>query len=508
MSNEKYEDLKVELLELLEERVRRDKYNKRTLFFPDNGPYRRELYPKQMAFFEAGSRFAQRAAIAGNAVGKTIMGAYETSYHLTGNYPKWWKGARFSHKTRAWCASVTNQATKDILQYELLGPSEEPGTGMVPLECIVKTTSKAGVPNAIETLYVRHSSSTCNCKGSSICSKCEISELTFKAYDQGRRSFQGTTLDFIWLDEEPEDEHVFSECLARTRYRPDEERKIIFCTFTPLSGLSNLVLKFMPGGIFPDRGINPDAPYRFISEITWDDVPHLSEEWKAQTLADFDDYERDARTRGLPSIGSGRIYPFQEVDITYDHFKIEDWFPRCYGLDVGYNRTAAVWLAIDPNTNIIYVYDEYYVGQTVAAIHASAIKQRGEWIAGVIDPASQQRSGNDGLSMLEIYLQEGLILDLAKNPVEAGISKISNLLATGQMKICRQRCPNLLKEFRTYRRDDKGRVAPKQEDHALDAWRYAVMSGLDIACTREEVIRSSQGDISSERTGYNPITGY
>src|ERR1017187_7294555 len=92
--------------------------------FPDAGPFRRELYPKQLEFFLAGRDHREVAFIAGNRCGKSEAGAYQTTLHLTGRYPDWWVGRRFYKPVNAWVPSDTNQTTRDILQAKLLGRKE------------------------------------------------------------------------------------------------------------------------------------------------------------------------------------------------------------------------------------------------------------------------------------------------------------------------------------------------------------------------------------------------
>ena len=58
-------------LSLLTEAQRRRDTNRIADIYPDEGPLRRELYPKHMAFFKAGATHMERAAIAANRVGKT-----------------------------------------------------------------------------------------------------------------------------------------------------------------------------------------------------------------------------------------------------------------------------------------------------------------------------------------------------------------------------------------------------------------------------------------------------
>jgi len=187
-----------------------------------------------MQFFAMGNVEKERCFMAANRVGKTIVGAYEVTCHLTGRYPDWWPGKRIDHPVDIWAAGDTSETTRDIVQKELLGvggESEEGslGTGMIPLKYIVgEPTSRRGVPGAKDTVTVRHVSGG-------------TSKLGFKSYDQGRKKFQGTKKDAIWLDEEPPLE-VYTECLIRTMTTGG----LMLCTMTPLEGLSNVALKFMP----------------------------------------------------------------------------------------------------------------------------------------------------------------------------------------------------------------------------------------------------------------------
>ena len=134
---------------------------------------------------------------------------------------------------------------------------------------------------------------------------------------------------------------------------------------------------------------------------TWDDVPHLSADAKEALLAGIPPYQRDARTKGIPQLGSGAIYPVPEADVLVAPFEIPAYWPRSYGLDVGWNRTAAVWRAKDPETGVRYLYSEHYRGQAEPVIHATSIKSRGEWIPGVIDPAARGRSQVDGRKLID-----------------------------------------------------------------------------------------------------------
>lgn len=122
----------------------------------DDGLLRRELYPKHLQFFAAGNDHRERLFLAGNRVGKTWgVGAYELSLHLTGLYPDWWKGKRFSGPINAWAAGDTSKTVLEVVQRSLLGAPGDLGTGMIPADRVLRTTSRAGLADAIETAWVR-----------------------------------------------------------------------------------------------------------------------------------------------------------------------------------------------------------------------------------------------------------------------------------------------------------------------------------------------------------------
>lgn len=212
-------------------------------YFPETGPYRRELYPKHMAFIRAGRDHRQRCFLAGNRVGKSELGAYEIAAHLTGQYPAWWDGRVFDKPVQVWAAGDTGKTTRDILQEKLLGKSGELGTGMIPAHTLDHVTHKAGLPGALEIAWIKHVTG-----GTSV--------LTLKSFDQRREAFQGTAIDVIWLDEEcPKD--IYTECLLRTMDTPDRPQGgLIILTFTPLQGITPLVLDFLAPDV--DRPEEPE----------------------------------------------------------------------------------------------------------------------------------------------------------------------------------------------------------------------------------------------------------
>lgn len=213
----------------------------------------------------------------------------------------------------------------------------------------------------------------------------------------------------------------------------------------------------------------------------WNDVPHIPAQEKKDLLRTIPPYQRDARTKGIPQLGRGAIYPIEESEITCDAFKIPRHWPRAYSLDVGWKRTAALWGALDREVDCWYLYAEYYRGHAEPSIHAAAIKARGEWIPGCIDPASRGRGQKDGEQLAQNYRDLGLDLALADHTVEAGIFDVYERLSTGRLKVFTL-LRNWLAEYRIYRRDELGRIV-KAADHLMDCSRYLVRTGQEIMRT-------------------------
>lgn len=432
----------------IEREKERRKYFKWDYFFPDVGELRRELYKEHVAFFRAGATFKERLFLAANRTGKTEGGAFEVTCHLTGLYPEWWEGRRFKKPVNVLVAGETSKLVRDSLQKKLLGELGQEGTGMLPRHVIGAKRPKHGIPDAVDICMVKHVSG-----GESI--------LQFQSYDQGRTAFQATERDVVWCDEEPPLD-VYGEAATRTM----TTKGLIITTFTPLKGVSSTVQ-------FLQR--RAEAGEVYLCSVTWDDVPHLSEEDKRVMLMAYPPHQRDARTRGIPSMGAGAIYAVPEEHFVIDPIQIPPHWVRFYGLDVGWNNTAACWFALDRDTDTMYLYDSYKVGALEPAQHCAAIKARGTYLHGEIDPASNGRSQIDGGRLLELYKGLGLKLHLAENAVEAGIFEVWQRLVDKRLKVFSTNSA-WLAEYRMYRRCEKGKVV-KENDHLMDAMRYGVVSG-------------------------------
>lgn len=408
-------------------------------------------YPKQAEFHKLGATHRERLLCSGNQQGKTFSGAMEMAAHLTGAYPEWWQGRRFSGPVRAWCSGVTTESMRDTGQRLLLGPLGAQGTGAIPKDRIREVRAGRGIPDAVDTVLVDHKSGY-------------PSQLGFKSYERGREKWQGESLDVVWYDEEPPAD-IYSEGLARIAARSG----IVYATWTPLMGMSDVVRRFF----------SENSPDRALVQMSIEDAKHIAPEERQKIIDGFQEHEREARVHGVPMLGSGRIYGVAESILRAPPIEIPAHWARIVGLDFGWKNFAAVWLAWDRDADIVYVTDCYVSSEQTPIIHAAAIKARGEWIpcAWPHDGLSHEKGSGEALGAL--YKAQGLKMlderaqfETGGNDVEAGVMDILDRMRTGRLKVFDHLAP-WFEEFRTYHRKD-GRIV-KEHDHVMDATRYAVM---------------------------------
>lgn len=413
-------------------------------------------YPRQVEFHAAGKTYRERLFMAGNRLGKTYSGGFEGTFHATGIYPDDWTGYRFERHTRAWVGSVTAELTRDGAQRILLGPVGHWGTGCIPKDLIVDIKRARGIPDAVETVLVRNILSG------------EVSQITFKAYSDGREAWQAEELDWIWYDEEPPEE-IYIEGITRT----NNTMGPIFVTFTPLMGLSNVVMRFI-GAPHPDR---------HVTNMTIDDVGHYTDEQKRKIIDAYPDHEREARTKGVPMLGSGRIFPVAEETLREAPLvHVPSHWKHIIGSDFGWDHpTAFAKLVIDPDADCIHVTKAYRKAREIPLVHAAAVKPWGTWIpvAWPKDALNHDKGGSceqlahqyrdHGLNMLSTW---AAFPDQRGNGVEAGIAEMLERMRTGRFKVDAN-LAEWFEEFRMYHRKD-GEIVKERED-LICATRYGVM---------------------------------
>lgn len=431
-----------------------------------------EPYPFQQAFhnavgYQTQKPASQRCLLAANGVGKTMCGAMETAIHLTGKYPSWWEGPRFNGPVEVVAGGKTNDAVKMVIQKELFGdPLDDTklGTGAIPFDCLVrdKISRKPGVPNAIQDALVRHVSG-------------HNSKISLMAYEQKAKAFMGIRFDIGWLDEEPPMD-IWGQFIRGTLSRRDA---VLYITFTPEEGNTDVVEQFM----------NDLRTGQALVNATWDDAPHMSETEKEQKLMALPPHEREMRSKGVPQMGSGLVFPVMDEDLWIEPLQIPAHWPQIIAVDFGYDHPfAAVNLAWDRDKDCVYLTNEYREAKAIPTIHAAAVKPWGDWIPVVWPHDGLQHDKGSGEPLADQYKALGLnmLRERFTNPpspgqkegsggngVEVGIMDMLTRMQTGRFKVFTN-CRTWMEEKRLYHRQD-GKIV-KVRDDLISASRYGVCS--------------------------------
>lgn len=412
-------------------------------------------YAKQKLFHDRGGEFRERLFMAGNQLGKTWSGAFEMAMHLTGEYPEWWEGRRWDRAIRAIAGSESSELTRDAIQRLLVGPPEDEslwGTGAIPKEKIVSWSRKAGVPNALDSVTVKHRNGG-------------TSTILFKSYDQGRGKWQANTVDIVWFDEEPPQD-IYSEGLTRT----NATKGMVYMTFTPLLGMSEVVRRFL----------HESSPDRAVTVMTIADAEHYTEEERERIIRSYPEHEREARASGIPILGSGRIFPLADTAVLVKPLAIPFHWPRIAAIDFGWDHpTAAVELAWDRDTDTVYLIREHRVSQNTPQQHAAVLRQWGDWLPWSWPHDGLQTDKGSGEQLAKQYKKAGLHMlgqratfPDGSSSVEAGLLDMLDRMKSGRFKVF-ETCVGWMEEFRLYHRKD-GKIV-KEHDDLISASRYATM---------------------------------
>ena len=436
----------------------------------------------------------RRGLMCANQIGKSYSGGMETAFHLTGDYPEsgqyfypdyWevegikipcpyagediypngWEGHRFKKPVEGICSSTTNETTRDRCQKELLGDpadQDEFGTGAIPKDKIGKPTRKAGVPDALESILIKHKSGG-------------WSKVNFKCYEQGKKKFMGYKINFAWCDEEPPSD-IWSQLLRGLL----TTNGIGYITFTPEEGITDVVYELLEG----------NKPGYAVTRATWDDCPHMTPEMRDQKLADYPDHEKPMRSKGEPMVGSGLIFPVMDEDITCEPFEIPKHFARIIGYDIGDDHPAALaWLAFDRDEQIAYVYRVWKKSRILNPVLADIMKSGGaDWIPVAWPHDGMQHdkeSGKPHAHTLKDKYEINMHPEKFSNPpspgqkegqggqgVEIGLQEMLTAMIEGRLKVF-STCQEFFEEKRMYHRKDNKIV--KIKDDIISAVRYAYM---------------------------------
>jgi len=433
--------------------------------------------PKQLSFHGAGLKASERLFLGGNRTGKTNAVCMEMAMHLTGVYPDWWTGYRYQRPISAISASISLKDTRDILQKKLFVGDIDGSMPPILHESYIVEKTNTTIAGAFDTVKIRHVSGG-------------VSELKFKAFQQGESSFQGVKADFIHLDEVPNFK-VYQEALIRTTSF-DQEKTFLVCSMWPERGKDDLISHFLDYA--PEGEVRGG---RFYIMASWADNPHLKEEERQRLRQSVPSWQLEAREHGIPVFGQGKVFTMRETELFVDPFEIPKHFAFVYGLDPS-SSSGGTWgsvlLAHDRDNDVVYAVSDYKLSNATPTEHASNLSRMiPEGCIGMVDPAGAGENMHTKEKTID-FLQNRSGLSLIKahkanNTKEAMIDEIYERVRGDRFKIFSSAkgvgCRHLVTEWRQYARDESGLIL-KKNDHCIDALFYA-LNGLAYARTQTQV---------------------
>lgn len=425
-------------------------------------------------------------------IGKSYGACMELAIHLTGLYPPDWKGCKLDEtNSDFWAIGVSQESVNNVLMKELLGVSDcrdltNLGTGTIPKENIdVWSMVKDGA--RCLKVRIKHVTGTTN-------------TLHFFASTQDQSVFMGSSVLYIVMDEQYKNEsELYAQCLTRTA----TTKGYISVTATPELGVTPLW----------DLFSKDDSGHLYFQNATWDDAPHLEEADKQRLLAGIPDWQKEMRSKGVPVLGSGAVYPFSDKEIdgalTIDQIKANPFaYKLLWGCDFGYSSntdadpSTLILTAYEMETDRIYIVDEWNSKQDVKRNRlahmpehmASVIKASAFPHAPLLVPhdAKKQIDGTNTtrLSELKKYGVNVLpqVFEIPHQLTNGAIEKpkhsrslhwtihyLCKLFSEDKLKINVQKMKALMNEYRVYQWKENGDPRDSK-NHLLDAMRIAAIS--------------------------------
>lgn len=437
---------------------------KQAALSPDIGRY--EPHEKQEDFHSSPASI--RLLIGGNRSGKTVGGATEAVWWLTGTHP-YKETPRAPVRGRCVSVDFLNGVEK-IVKPEIVK--------WVPLSTLRGGSWESAYDKMERTLHFENGSF-----------------LEFMSYDQDLDKFAGTSRHFVWFDEEPPHE-IYTE----NRMRLLDVGGHMWITMTPVEGMT---------WIFDDLYLAANTSDNIhVTEVDQAENPYLNHAQREEFLDGLSEDERKARVAGKFVQIGGLVYKnFSPLNIVDPISPPKEWM-QVAGMDHGLNNpTAWLWTAINPDGDM-YVFDEHYENEKVVAYHAEKVHARNsehsrlpDYYVG--DPSIRNRDPITGTSILIEYIKHQIPIVLGNNDVLAGINRVSAMIEGPIMSddkgnnarrpklYIARNCVNLLWEIQRYRwatwatkkadaQKNKKEEPHKKDDHACDALRYIISSRPQI----------------------------
>ena len=445
------------------------------------------VHKKQLEFHKCQKK--NRWVFGGNRSGKTECGAVESLYFALGIHPY-----RKNRKdVFGWVVSLSTQVQRDVAQAKILH--------YLPKDRILEITMLSGKKDSPETGVIDQIQVKNSFGG--------ISTIGFKSCDQGREKFQGSSLDFVWFDEEPPKE-IYEEC----KMRVVDKKGDIFGTMTPLKGLT-----FVYDEIYLNKGNSPNVWYEFME---WMDNPFLDKDLIKELSDSLSLDQLESRRYGRFKQSEGLVYPeFDENVHVIEPFRVPQEWQDTLSIDPGLNNPLSChWYAVDFD-NTVYVVAEHFEAKKDIEYHSNKIKEISNklgWkkskngkIEAFIDSAAKQRTLSSLKSVSELFYDYGIAVNTNVNKdLFSGISRVKQYLKVkdGKSKIyIFKNCVNLIRELKSYWWSE-GDNPKKTADHCLDELRYYLMTKPEnspIKIAKTEIQKDKDRlyrKILNERHGY------
>ncbi|MBR5192095.1 MAG: terminase family protein [Clostridia bacterium] len=413
------------------------------------------VHKKQLEFHKCPKK--NRWVFGGNRSGKTECGAVESIYLARGIHPY----RKNKDNVFGWVVSLSTQVQRDVAQAKILSYLNPSWIEDVTMLSGRKDNLKNGVIDQIKIKNVFGGTST----------------IGFKSCDQGREKFQGSSLDFVWFDEEPP-EDIYFECKMRVL----DKKGDIFGTMTPLKGLT-----FIYDEIYLNNGRSKEVWYEFME---WGDNPFLDKYEIEELTASLPQDQLEARRYGKFRAQSGLVYTeFDENVNVIDPFDVPIEWQDTLSIDPGLNNPLSChWYAVDYDDNVYVIAEHFEAGKDVK-YHSDKIKEicnRLNWkrdkngrVQALIDSAGNQRTLAGMKSVKELFYDYDILANPKVNKdMFSGIQVVKQYLSgkgNHPKLYIFKNCVNLIKELKSYRWGD-GDSPKKVDDHALDELRYYLMT--------------------------------
>lgn len=447
-----------------------------------------EPRPKQRRFMAAETPI--QAAFAGNRFGKSATGVVKCFIqHLPDEL--------IPERLREF-----KIAKSAVVQGRILCPSEQ------VMEDTLLPTMKQWIPRAA---LLGGSWEKAWDKSHSILRFADGGRIGVYTYRQDPETMEGGSLDYVLYDEPPP-ESIRNACLSRLADRDGFE----MFAMTPVNMKGGGI-----GWIYRKIWKRREAPDVTVVKGSGYDNPAIPKEALRRILEQFPEEERQAREHGDFMHVGGMVYAGGFEGHLVPPLSPEQLRGRdiVVGIDPGMKCAPFVWIAFDEDNRAV-VFDEVALsGATVVDYMLAIVRTNAKWgiatreelatatkelkrRAGanpedalslpelleatpgaegpmyVIDPSARNRSLTNAESVQGELERQGIYPIPGQNSVFAGVSQVRRRLQQGGLFIC-ENCVGLRDEAEEYRlkdRPDGEFEVVKEDDHRLDAMRYALMA--------------------------------